>query len=378
MSRAASTTLDCLKRRFDEVLPPGPHGYFSGGAADERTLSANQAAWEAFEFLPSVMVDVALRDTGVEILGRTAAHPLIAAPTAYQALAHADGESAAASGCAQTQTPYTLSTLATSRPGEVARAVPTGSKWFQIYVFRDRGVTNELIAEAVDNGFEALVLTVDLPVLGRRDRDIKTSFEIGEAIDVPGVKAAGVTGRVSMQDTADLIDPSLTWADVEALAAGSDLPILVKGIVRPDDAVKAHRSGAAGVVVSNHGGRKLDGTVPTARALPDVADAVAGMGTLIVDGGIRRGTDVVAALAMGADAVMVGRPLLWGLAANGAAGVATVFEILLDELDRALALIGCPNARELKGRDDLLRPLNATLRVPLGQPSGPRRSSSAG
>lgn len=366
MSRAQSTTLELLRQDFDRLLPPGPHGYFSGGAGDERTLDLNESAWRSFEFCPMVMVDVGNRDMSVRILGRNMPHPLVAAPTAYQALAGTGGELAAAEGCASTSTPYTLSTLATARPSAVAEAAPDGCNWFQIYVFRDRGVTNDLIAEAVACGFSALVLTVDLPVLGRRERDIRSGFEVGDAVNIPGVSAAGVTGQVSMQDTADLIDPTLTWRDVEQLAASADIPLLVKGILRPDDALRALDSGASGVVVSNHGGRQLDGSIPTAKALPGIAEAIAGNGTVLVDGGIRRGTDVLTALTCGADGVMIGRPLLWGLAADGAEGVATVFEILLDELDRALALVGCPVARDLRGRDDLVRPLDATLRVPLG------------
>ena len=349
-------TLSALREQFDAVLEPGPHGYYAGGSGDEVTLAANERAWSEYSIHPSVMVDVSRRDPSVELLGRRMPHPLICAPFAYHRLAWPDGECATALGCGQANATYCLSTLATSRPAEVATAAPGTHRWFQIYVFKDRAVTDDLVAEAVDNGFEALVLTVDLPVLGKRERDIQNNFTIGDAELVPGVAAAGGKGLISMQDTADLIDPSLTWKDVERFAAQSPLPVIVKGILRPDDARKAIASGARGVVVSNHGGRQLDCVPATASVLPSIAEEVNSEVALIVDGGIRRGTDVLIALALGADAVMVGRPILWGLAAEGATGVETAFEILIDEFDRALALSGCPAAADLSEHDHLVTP----------------------
>lgn len=352
----SGTTLAELEERFESVLEEGPKGYFSGGAADELTLAANAAAWTEWEIHPRVLVDVSDRDPSVELLGKRRPHPLIAAPTAYHRLAHPRGEPETARGCQRAGAIYTLSTLATARPAEVAAGCREGCHWFQVYVFKDRAVTADLVAEAVDSGFEALVVTADLPVLGKRERDRRTGFTIGDAELVPGVSAAGASGLISMQDTADLIDPSLTWRDVERIAAESPLPVLVKGILRPDDAKLAISSGAAGVVVSNHGGRQLDNVPATASVLAGVAEAVGGSGAVIVDGGIRRGTDVVVALSLGADSVMLGRPVIWGLAAAGAAGVEAAFAAVLDEFDRALALSGCPRAAELKGRNDLAVP----------------------
>ncbi|MEI6447634.1 MAG: alpha-hydroxy acid oxidase [Actinomycetes bacterium] len=352
----AGSTLAELRDRFESALQPGPKGYFSGGAADEVTLAANCSAWRNWEIHPRVLVNVADRDPSVELLGSRRPHPLIAAPTAYHRLAHPRGEPETARGCERAGAIYTLSTLATARPAEVAAGCEEGTKWFQVYVFKDRAVTADLVAEAVDNGFEALVLTADLPVLGKRERDRRTGFAIGDANLVPGVSAAGASGLISMQDTADLIDPSLTWRDVERLAADSPLPVLVKGILHPADAQAAISSGAAGVVVSNHGGRQLDNVPATASVLESVVEAVDGSGAVIVDGGIRRGTDVLVALSLGADSVMLGRPVLWGLAAAGAAGVEAAFAAVLDEFDRALALSGCPKASELKGRNDLVVP----------------------
>lgn len=214
----------------------------------------------------------------------------------------------------------------------------------------------DLIAEATESGFKALVVTADLPVLGRRDRDLRNGFVIGNADSVPGVSATGATGALTMQDTADLIDPSVTWADIESLAAQTDLPILVKGILRPDDALRAIASGAAGVIVSNHGGRQLDLVPATADVTESIFSAIGSNPVKVVDGGIRRGEDVLTAIALGADAVMVGRPVLWGLAAAGADGVAAVIDIIVDEFDRAMALSGCTSVDEVRGRSGLVRP----------------------
>lgn len=348
------STLSGYEAAYDQALPEGTLAYYSGAAADEVTLRANEEAWRRITFAPKVMVDVSDRDHSVEILGRDLASPIAVAPTAYHRLADPDGEEATARGSASAGAVYTLSTLATSRPRTVAEGSPDGTKWFQVYVFRDRAVTRDLIAEATECGYEALLLTVDLPVLGRRDREISTRFTIGDAEIVPGVHAAGGSGLISMEDTAELIDPTLTWKDVEELASESSLPVLVKGVLRADDARLAIESGAAGVVVSNHGGRQLDTVPATADALVPIADEVGGETCLMVDGGIRRGTDVAKALILGADAVLVGRPVLWGLSVGGADGVEAVLGILEDEFDRALALLGVPRAKDLKGQTDLL------------------------
>lgn len=348
------TTLAGFEASFREGLPEGTLAYYAGAAADEITLGRNVEAWREIVLRPRVMVDVSDRDPSVELFGRSYELPIAVAPTAYHRLAHPDGEEATARGAAAAGCPYTLSTLATSRPAPVGEAAPDGPKWFQVYVFRDRAVTRELVAEAEEAGFEALLLTVDLPVLGRRDREVGTGFVVGQAEGVPGVHAAGGEGVISMQDTADLIDPSLTWDDVGELAGSTDLPVLVKGVLRGDDAKLAVESGAAGVVVSNHGGRQLDTVPATADVLPEVVEAIGDGASVMVDGGVRRGTDVAKALILGANFVLVGRPILWGLAAGGAEGVEVVLSMLADEFDRALALLGVPRASELRGRDDLI------------------------
>ncbi len=248
-----------------------------------------------------------------------------------------------------------LSTLATTRPGEVAAAAPDARLWFQLYCFRDRGVTRALLAEAVEAGFRAVALTVDAPRPGRRERDLRSGFRLPAELGVPSVaEATGAEGPISVADVLGLVDPALDWADLEALASDSSLPILVKGVMTADDAVLAADRGAAGVIVSNHGGRQLDGVGSTVDAVGEVADAVGDRVEVLMDGGVRRGTDVVAALALGARAVLVGRPAVWGLAAAGETGARRVLELLRDELELALALCGCP-APELVSRAHVQR-----------------------
>jgi isopentenyl diphosphate isomerase/L-lactate dehydrogenase-like FMN-dependent dehydrogenase len=235
-----------------------------------------------------------------------------------------------------------LSTLATATPAEVAAAAPAGARWFQLYVFRDRGVTRSLVEQAVEHGYRALVLTVDAPVLGRRERDLRTAFRVPAEITVPSVAAAagGWQGATPLE-LLGTIDPSLTWHDVEELRSLSALPLVLKGVQTGEDAALAWQHGADAVVVSNHGGRQLDAVAPTAELLPEAVEAVDGRVEVYVDGGIRRGSDAVKALALGARAVLVGRPPLWGLACAGEEGARRVLELLRDELELALALCGC-------------------------------------
>jgi isopentenyl diphosphate isomerase/L-lactate dehydrogenase-like FMN-dependent dehydrogenase len=287
-------------------------------------------------------VDVSDRDPSTTVLGRPRPHPVIVAPTAYHRLAHPDGEEATARGAAAASAVFCLSSLATARPPDVAAAAPDGERWFQLYVFKDRGVSRELLAEATENGYEAVVITVDLPVLGIRERDIRSQYVIPESLMSAG--GTGLNEAFSLLQIGDLIDPSLTWADVEAFASECNLPVLVKGVLTPEDARLAAAHGVAGVVVSNHGGRQLD-TVPAgAEALPAIVEAVGDQVDVLVDGGIRRGTDVLKALALGARAVMVGRPVIWGLAVGGEDGVRSVLELIVGEFDVALALAGVPRA----------------------------------
>ena len=304
----------------EAVLSRGAHGYFYGGAADEITMRDNLDAWARIAVRPRMLVGVGERDPSVTLLGRRRPHPLIIAPMAYQKLAHDDGEVATAQAAVATGTTMCLSTFANVTIAELAEAVPEVSRWFQLYVFSDRGITRELIAQAVEHGYEALVVTVDLPVGGVRERETRTESDQASAHLVPAAVQAGLKGDKSRTEFASLTDPDLNWSDIERFAADWPLPVIVKGLLTPEDAVLAAEHGARGIVVSNHGGRQLDTVLSAADALPAIVDAVGDRLEVIVDGGVRRGTDVLKALALGARAVMVGRPLLWGLSVDGAAG----------------------------------------------------------
>ena len=343
--QALPVTLSDFERAAADRLAPGPHGYYAGGAGDELTLRDNEAAWRRIAIRPRVLVDVSQRDLRTTVLDREHPHPVFVAPTAFHRLAHPDGERATAHGAAAAEALYCLSSLATTTPAAVAEAAPGGRRWFQLYVFKDRGVSDALVDAAVAHGYEAIVVTADLPVLGVRERELRSGYAIDAAELIPDLHS----GDLALSDIGTLIDPSLTWEDVERFAGACGLPVLVKGILTADDAVLAADHGAAGVVVSNHGGRQLDTVRAGAEALAEVAEAAGGRLDVLVDGGVRRGTDVLKALALGARAVLVGRPVLWGLAVGGEDGVRTVLEILRGELDTALALAGVPRVADVDG-----------------------------
>ena len=344
-----------FERIAESALEPGPHGYFAGGAGEERTLRENVTAFERWRIRPRVLVDVGEVTTETTVLGTPVSMPILVAPVAFQRLAHPDGEVGMARAAAAAGTLMCLSTLATARPSEIAEAVPAAPRWFQLYCFRDRGVTRALAAEAVESGFEAIALTVDAPRAGRRERDARSGFVVPPEITVPSLDAAvgrrspEATGSSSLGAPMDiheifaLVDPSLTWRDLEALVSDLDLPVIVKGVLTAEDARLAADHGAAGVIVSNHGGRQIDGVPATLDVLPEVVDAVGGVLEVYMDGGVRRGTDVLVALGLGARAVLVGRPPLWGLAAAGEKGARQVLELLREELELALCLAGCPS-----------------------------------
>ncbi len=337
-----------FERAAAAKLEPGVLGYFAGGAGDELTLADNVEAWRRWRLRPRVLAGVGEVSTAATVLGARLSMPVLVAPVAYQRLVDAEGETAMARAAAAAGTAMCLSTLATTWPAEVAAAAPEGRRWFQLYCFRDGAVTQALVDEAVANGFEAILVTVDAPPGGNRERDLRTGFAIPEGLGVPSVRAAlGIDREVTIAETFALMDTGLGWEDLAELAAGSPLPVLVKGLVTAEDAELAIQHGAAGIVVSNHGGRQLDRALATGDALPEVADAVAGRVAVLVDGGIRRGIDVVTALALGADAVLVGRPALWGLAVGGEEGARRVLELLRAELELALALCGCASPAEL-------------------------------
>jgi isopentenyl diphosphate isomerase/L-lactate dehydrogenase-like FMN-dependent dehydrogenase len=338
-----------FERVAAEKLDAGTLGYFNGGAGDEVTLRDNVEAWRRWRLRPRVLGGAGEVTAEAELLGGPVSMPVLVAPVAYQRLADPEGEVGMARAAAAAGTVMCLSTLATTRPSELAAAAPAGRRWFQLYCFRDEGVTRALTEEAVDSGFEAIVVTVDAPPGGNRERDLRTGFKIPEGLGVPSVSAAmGVERAVTIAETFALMDPALGWADLADLAAESRVPVLVKGLLTAEDAVLAVEHGAAGIVVSNHGGRQLDCSVASADALSEIVDAVDARAAVLVDGGIRRGTDVAIALALGADAVLVGRPALWGLAAGGADGAGRVLELLRAELELALALCGCGSPADLR------------------------------
>lgn len=335
------------EREGFERLEQGPRDYFAGGAGDEVTLRENVAAWGRWRFRPRVLEDVREVSTATEVLGKPVAMPVLVAPVAYQRMAHPEAERGMAAGAAAAGTAMCLSTLSTTRPAEAAAAAPGGRHLFQMYVFKDEAVTRALMEEAIEAGFEAILVTVDAPPGGNRERDRRNGFTLPRELGTPSLQAAVGDRSLSIEDTFALMNDALTWDDLADLASECDIPVLVKGVLAAEDAELALEHGAAGVVVSNHGGRQLDRSLPTAEALPEVAEALDGRGTLLVDGGIRRGIDVATALALGADAVLVGRPALWALAAGGAEGVARVLGLLREELELTLGLCGCTDPSQL-------------------------------
>lgn len=318
-------------------LAPQVWDFISGGAGEERTLAANRSAFDEVRLRPKALAGTGRPDTTVKILDRAWAAPFGVAPLAYHTLAHPDGELATARAAGAAGIPLVVSTFAGHAFEEVAAAA-TGPLWLQVYCFRDRAVTRDLISRAEQSGFEAVVLTVDTPHLGRRLRDVRNSFRLP-----PGVRPTNLSGTgfdSPVDHGREALDPALDWSVIEWLRSVSDLPLLVKGIMSAEDALHACAAGVDGLVVSNHGGRQLDSAPATLDVLDEVVQAVAGSRPVLIDGGIRRGTDVLAALALGADAVLIGRPVLYGLAAGGQAGVTRVMDLLLDELTDAMALTG--------------------------------------
>ncbi|MBX3654654.1 MAG: alpha-hydroxy-acid oxidizing protein [Ramlibacter sp.] len=330
-------TLDDHEAHARTQLDSNAWAYFSGGAADEITLHANRRAWNQLQLLPRVLRPLGSAHTQIQLLGRTLAHPLLVAPMAWQQMAHADGELAMAHAAAAQAAGLVLSTQASRPLTTVAQAFGAyperGPLWFQLYMQADRGFTRELAQRARDAGYEALVLTVDAPVSGARDRERRAGFRLP-----PGVASVNLAGAPPSDAP---LEAAATWADVEWLCSATQLPVILKGVLHPDDARQAAGLGVSAVVVSNHGGRVLDTVITTAQSLSGVVDAIGGDLPVLVDGGIRRGTDVFKALALGASAVMVGRPCLWGLANAGAVGVAHVLRLLRDEFEMAMLLCGC-------------------------------------
>lgn len=329
-----------------ERVAPGAWDYYSGGAGDEITLRENRDAWDRLRLRPRVLVDVSERTLATSAFGLDLPHPVILAPTASHQLAHRDGERATARGAAAAGALMTLSTIASVPLEEVAEAAPGAPRWFQLYAPEDRDAIRSLVDRAVAAGYRAIVVTVDLAVPGNRERDLRTGFEVILGVHLPPTEPTGDSGLVLL--------PTMDWAKLEWLRSICPIPLVAKGILRADDALRAVEAGCDGVWVSNHGGRQLDTAITSTEALPEIAAATGDRALLVADGGIRRGIDVLKAVALGADLVAVGRPILWGLAADGPDGVRRVLEILVEELSRSMGLAGCRTIDDIT--EDLIAP----------------------
>jgi 4-hydroxymandelate oxidase len=316
-------------------LQPAIWDYFQGGSEDEVTMQANRAAFARFYLRPRVLVDVNTIDMRTTVLGTPVSMPILVAPTASHKLAHPDGECATARGTGAAGTIMIVSTSATCSAAEVAEAA-TVPLWFQLYSHHTLETTGLLVKRVEEAGYKAIVLTVDSPFLGRRERDLHNQFLLGQHVSMANFSHKNASASPSSRHLVD------TWETVDWLRSMTTLPILLKGILTAEDARLAAERGIDGIVVSNHGGRQLDGAIASLDALPEVVEAVAGRCEVYVDGGIRRGTDVLKALALGARAVLLGRSILWGLAVNGQEGVRHVLELLRAELELAMALSGRP------------------------------------
>jgi isopentenyl diphosphate isomerase/L-lactate dehydrogenase-like FMN-dependent dehydrogenase len=330
-----------------ERMDAAAYDYYAGGANDERTVADNLRAFERWVIRPRMLVGVREADTATTVLGLPLTLPVALAPTAFNRLGHPDGELAAARAAGAVGTLMCCSTISSWSLEEIA-AVATGPLWFQLYVYRDRDVTRDLVRRAEAAGYRALILTVDTPRLGRRERDVRNRFSLPADITIRNLERYGTPDALRWAATSTfteyvhkLLDDSLTWESVDWLRTITSLPILIKGVLTAEDARLCVEHGVAGLIVSNHGGRQLDGAIATMDALPEIVKQVAGRIPVLLDGGVRRGTDVFKALAGGASAVLIGRAYLWGLASDGEAGVRKVLEIFGTELELAMALAGC-------------------------------------
>jgi|SRR5580698_614060 4-hydroxymandelate oxidase len=331
-------------------LPPQVQDFVSGGSGAELTRRANLAAFDDVFVVPRSLADVSACAPQATLAGCDAAMPVAVAPMAYQRMVHPEGEVALAAACARAGIPFTAAMLSSMTIEEIAAA--GGCLWLQLYWLRDRGVILDVIRRAAAAGCRALMLTVDLPEVGRRLRDLRNGFAFPDGVYAANLapdgdaahRQPGVPGQSALADhTAAVFDPSLRWSDVAWLAGQTSLPLLLKGVLDAEDARRAADTGIAGIVVSNHGGRQLDGAVPSVTALPWIVDAVAGRCPVLLDSGVRGGTDVLKSLALGATGVLLGRPALWGLAAGGSDGAAEVLGLLAEEFRQAMVLAGCPD-----------------------------------
>jgi isopentenyl diphosphate isomerase/L-lactate dehydrogenase-like FMN-dependent dehydrogenase len=335
-------------------MPQPAFDYIAGGAEDELTLADNRNAFQRIRLMPRFLTGVSSVDLTTSVLGHDLAMPVMLAPVALQKLAHPDGEAAAARAAAEAGVLQIVSTVSSLSLEEIA-AASAAPKWFQLYCYEDRDVTRRLVQRSEAAGYTAIVMTIDVPRLGRRERDMRNLLSFPEDVG-PGNFAAGANvssvpderrGSALAMYWNTLIHDSLSWDDVDWLRSLTSLPILLKGVLHPDDATKALDYGVAGIIVSNHGGRQLDSSPAGIDALPAVVEAVAGRVPVLVDGGVRRGTDVIKALALGADAVLIGRPYVYGLASDGESGAARILSLLREEIEISMALLGVNDVKKL-------------------------------
>ncbi|KAE9461386.1 hypothetical protein C3L33_06704, partial [Rhododendron williamsianum] len=351
-----------------EKLPKMVYDYYASGAEDQWTLQENRNAFSKILFRPRILIDVSKIDITTTFLGFNISMPIMIAPTAMQKMAHPEGEYATARAASAADTIMTLSSWATSSVEEVASTGP-GIRFFQLYVHKDRNVVAQLVRRAERAGFKAIALTVDTPRLGRREADIKNRFTMPPHLTLKNFEGLDL-GKIDKTDDSGLasyvssqIDRSLNWKDVEWLQTITHLPILVKGVLTAEDARLSVQAGAAGIIVSNHGARQLDYVPATIMALEEVVKAAQGRVPVFLDGGVRRGTDVFKALALGASGVFIGRPVLFALAAHGEAGVQKVLQMLRDEFELTMALSGCRSLKDIT-RDHIVTPWDAPRVVP--------------
>lgn len=347
------------ERYAQYILPRNAWGYYASGSNDMITLRENREAFTRLRLMPRILVDVEKVNTHTTILGDKVSMPICLAPTAMQRMAHDDGECATARAASRHGTLMTLSSWSTIALEEVFEAAPKGLKWFQLYVYKDRAVTLDLIKRAEKAGYKALAITVDTPILGRREADLKNKFSLPVHLTMgnfakkggahtAGTKSAGKEGSGLASYVASLIDKKLTWQDIAWVRKQTTMKIVVKGVLTADDALAAVRNGVDGIWVSNHGARQLDTTPATIEVLPEIVRAVAGRCEVYLDGGVSRGTDVLKAISLGARAVFVGRPVLWGLAHSGEEGVFKAIQLLREEFELAMRLSGSTSLADLK------------------------------
>lgn len=336
------------------ILPKSVYDYYASGANDEITLRENHAAYERIKLKPRVLRDISKRDLSTTVLGQTVSMPILVAPTAFHRMAHPEGEVATARAAGKAGTIMMLSTLSNSSIEEVLPEA-TGPVWFQLYVYKDREATLSLVQRAESAGCKAIALTVDAQIWGRRERDIKNRFRLPKGLSIKNLMPAGKEQFPKEEADSGLaayvtwqFDSALCWKDVDWLCAKSKIPVLLKGVLHSEDARLAVDHGAAGVIVSNHGARQLDTVPATIEALSEIVEAIDAKIEVLIDGGIRRGTDVVKAIALGAKAVGVGRPIIWGLAVDGEQGVKRILDILRKDFELSMRLCGCTSVQDIK------------------------------